>query len=265
MRRNLLLVAVLILSGFAYADDWKKDYTVGASPELKVGTNDASIEVRRGGSRIEAFVQTEGYKIGPGDVHIYERQDGDRVSIDVSAPRMNFTFGWHNRSIHITVQVPTNTKLDLHSGDGSIRVYGIQAPAQLSSGDGRIDVADFAGPLRAHTNDGSIHAEGRFDDLDLSSGDGSIQLQIRAGSKMKNSWRVRTNDGSIQLHLPDDLSTDLYAHTNDGRIHMNVGGTVQMARGDDDEDRHEIRAKLNGGGMYKLNLETGDGSISISR
>ncbi len=264
MRRNLLLVFVLILSVFAYADDWKKDYTVGASPELKVGTNDAAIEVHRGGSKIEAFVHTEGYKIGPGEVHVYEHQEGDRVSLDVSIPTHNFSFGWHNQNVHITVNVPTNTKLDLHSGDGSIKVYGVQAPAQISSGDGRIDVVDYAGPLRAHTNDGSIHVAGRFDDLDLSSGDGSIHCQIESGSKMKNPWKVRTNDGSITLSAAQDFAADLYAHTNDGHISMSGSEYVRPANADEDGDRHEIRAKLNNG-TYKLSLETGDGSIRISK
>ena len=264
MRRNLCLVFVLVLSVFAYADDWKKDYTVGPNPELKVGTNDAAIEVHRGGAKIEAFVHTEGLKIGPGDVHIYERQDGDRVSLDVSTPRGMF-FNWGNRSVHITVNVPANTKLDLHSGDGSIKVYGVQAPAQVSSGDGSIQIYDYAGPLRAHTNDGSIHVEGRLDDLDLSSGDGSIHCQIRPGSKMNNSWKIRTSDGSVTVRVPDDLVADLYARTNDGRINMNVSGAVRPANQNDDEDRHEIRAKLNGGGVYKLNIETGDGSITISK
>lgn len=262
MRRNLLLIAVVLLSLVAYADDWKKDYTVGANPELKVGTNDAGIEIRRGGSKIEASVHTEGYKIGPGEVHIYEHQEGDRVSIDISIPRHNFVFGWNNRSVHVLVNVPANTKLDVHSGDGSIKVFGVQAPAQVSSGDGRIDVVDFAGPLHAHTNDGSIHVDGRFDDLDLSSGDGSVHCRIMPGSKMKNSWKLRTNDGSIEVQVPDDLAAELYAHTNDGHIAMNVKSQMQISSGD--EDRHDVHAKLNGGGMYKLSLETGDGSINIS-
>ena len=263
MRRNLLLIAVLVLSTLAYADDWKKEYSVGANPELNVGSSDASIEVHRGGPKIEAFVHTEGYKIGPGDVHIYEHQEGDRVSLDVSTPRHEFMFGWNNRSVHIVVNVPANTKLDVHSADGSIKVYGVQAPAQISSGDGRIDVVDFAGPLRAHTNDGSIHIDGRFEDLDVSSGDGSVHCRIQPGSKMKNSWRLRTSDGSITVQVPADLAAELYAHTNDGRINMNVGVSMQTAS--DDEDRHEVRARLNGGGTYKLSVETGDGSINISR
>lgn len=262
MRRSLLLIAVLVLSVVAYADDWKKEYTVGTSPELKVGTNDAGIEIRRGGSKIEAFVHSEGYKIGPGEVHIYEHQEGDRVSLDISIPRHSVVFGWSNHGVHVLVNVPVNTKLDLHSGDGSIKVYGVQAPAQVSSGDGRIDVVDFAGPLHAHTNDGSIHVDGRFDDLDLSSGDGSVNCRILPGSKMKNSWKLRTSDGSITVQVPDDLAADLYAHTNDGHITTNVKSQVQSTGGD--EDRHEVRAKLNGGGMYKLSLETGDGSINIS-
>lgn len=263
MRRSLLLVSVVLLSVLAYADDWKKEYTVGPKPELRVGTNDASIEIRRGGSKIEAYVQTEGYKIGPGDVHIYEHQEGDRVSLDVNAPRHNIVISWGNHSIHIVVNVPANTKLDLRSGDGSIRVNGIQAPANLSSGDGRIEVSDFAGPLWAHTNDGRILADGRFEDLDLATGDGRIECRVRPGSKMSGTWRIRTGDGSVSLQIADDLAADLYARTNDGRITTTLPVTLQGVR-DSDDSRHEISAKLNGGGN-KLSIETGDGSIHISK
>ncbi len=265
MRRNLLLVSVILLSVFAYADEWKKEYTVGASPEVRIGTNDGSIEIRRGGSKIEALVQTEGYKIGPGDVHVYDRQDGDRVSLDVNAPQHNFVFSFGNRYIHIILNVPASTKLDLRSGDGSIRVYGIQAPANLSTGDGRIEVSDFAGPLRAHTSDGSVRVEGRFDDLDLSTGDGSIHCLVRPGSKMKNEWRIRSGDGSVTLQIPEDLAADLYAHTSDGRIMTNLPGAIRPASSDDEDTRHDIRARLNGGGQYKFSVETGDGSIHISK
>jgi DUF4097 and DUF4098 domain-containing protein YvlB len=260
MGRRLLLVFVLLLSAFAYADDWKKEYTVGANPELKVDTNDAGIEVHRGGPKIEAYVRTEGYKIAPGDVNIYEHQEGDRVSLRVSIPRQNFVFGWHNRSVHVVLNVPVNTKLDVYSGDGAISINGIAAPAQLSTADGRIVVSDFAGPLHARTHDGSIRVDGRFDDLDLSSGDGSIHCEIRNGSKMKNSWRVHTNDGSITLRVPDDLAADLSARTNDGHIRINLPGAVQSAA--DRDERREIRTKLNGGG-YVLSVESGDGGIDI--
>lgn len=264
MRRNLILVFVVVLSVFTYADEWKKEYTVGPKPELRVGTNDGSVEIRRGGSKIEALVQTEGYKIGPGDVHVYEHQEGDRVSLDVNAPHHNFMISFGNHSIHIIVNVPANTRLDLRSGDGSIRVNGIQSSANLSSGDGRIEVSDFAGPLRAHTSDGRIRADGRFEDLDLSSGDGSIDCQIRPGSRMNNAWRIRTGDGSVSVRLADDFAADLYAHTGDGRITTTLPITLQSAANSDDS-RREIRARLNGGGSYRLSVETNDGSIHITK
>lgn len=258
MGRRLMLVFVLLLSALAYADDWKKDYTVGANPELKFDTNDAGIEVHRGGPKIEAYVRTEGYKIGPGGVNIYEHQEGDRVSVRVSIPHQSFVFG--NRSVHVVLNVPANTKLDVYSGDGSISVNGIEAPARLSTGDGRIVINDFSGPLRARTHDGSIRVDGRFDDLDLSSGDGSIHCEIRSGSKMKNSWRVHTNDGSITLRVPDDLAADLTARTHDGHVRVNLPGAVRSA--DENDERHEIRTKLNGGGNL-LSVESGDGGIDI--
>ncbi len=262
MGRKLLLVLVLLLSALAYAEDWKKEYTVGVNPDLKVDSNDAGVEVHRGGAKIEAFVRTEGYTIGPGGVTIYDHQEGDRVTLRVSIPRQNFVFGWHNRNVHVVLNVPANTKLDVYSADGSISVFGIQGPTQLSTGDGRIEVTDFAGALRARTHDGSIRAAGRFDDLDLSSGDGSIHCQVLNGSRMKNSWRVHTNDGSITLQLPDDLSADLSARTNDGHIRINLPGATRVA--DNTDDRRELRTKLNGGGNV-LSVESGDGGIDISK
>src|SRR5512146_2179111 len=115
MRRKLILLCVVLLCSIAYADEWKHEYKVGAKPELRVETNDARIEVRRGGQTIQVRVETEGYKIGPGDVHIYDHQDGDAVTVNVRTPNGPF-ISFHNRSVHVEVSVPPNTKLDVHSG-----------------------------------------------------------------------------------------------------------------------------------------------------
>ncbi len=261
MRRKLLLLVVVALCGIAYADEWKKEFTVGPKPELRVSTNDARIEVRRGGDKIEAGVWTEGWKIGAGGVKIYDRQSGDQVSIDVQIPS-GLVFSFHNKSVHVILNVPVNTTLDLHSGDGSLVVTGIEAPARLSTGDGRIEVWNFSGPLHAKTSDGSIQVRGRFDDLSLESGDRRIECEIQPGSKMRNRWIVRTSDGSIDLRLPPDLAANLEARTGDGRLEVDFPMTVQGNSSDD--SRHQIQARLNGGGNI-LDVHTGDGSVRIHR
>ncbi len=257
MRRKSLLLAVLLLCGLAYGDEWKREYNVSGKPELKIDTNDARIEVRRGGPTIQARVVTEGYKIGPGEVHVYDRQDGNSVSIDVRIPR-GPSISFRNRYVHVEITVPQNTKLDLHSGDGSISVSGIDAPAFISTGDGRIEVTDYAGALKAKTGDGSMRISGRFDDLNLSTGDGRIDCEVQSGSKMSGRWVVRTNDGSVGIRLPSDFAAELDARTGDGRVRLHIPVTVKSSEG----EGHHIRGTLNGGGQL-LDIQTGDGSIDI--
>lgn len=258
MRHKCLLVLVLVLCGAAYGEEWKKEYTVGPKPELRVDTNDARIEVRRGGSTIQARVTTQGYKIGPGEVHIYDRQEGDVVSLDVRVPR-GPSISFRERWIHVEISVPQNTKLDLRSGDGSLLVNGIDAPAQLSTGDGRIEVTDYAGALKAKTGDGSMRIVGRFDDLNVQSGDGHVECEIQQGSRMNNRWVLRTNDGSISLRVPHNFAAELDARTGDGRVHLSLPITMKSSS----QDGNHLRGTLNGGGNL-LEIESGDGSINIT-
>jgi hypothetical protein len=257
MRRKSLLFVVLILCGLAYGDEWKREYNVGAKPELKVDTNDARIEIRRGGPTIQARVVTEGYKIGPGDVHIYERQDGGTVSLEVKTPHGPH-ISFRNRYVRVEISVPQNTKLDLHSGDGSLVVSGIDAAAFLSTGDGRVEVSDFSGPLKAKTGDGSMRISGRFDELNLSTGDGRIECEIRPGSKMSTRWVLRTNDGSLSLRLPANFAAEIEARTGDGHVRVDLPITMKASS----QDGHHVRGSINGGGNL-LDIQTGDGSIDI--
>jgi Toastrack DUF4097 len=258
MWRKSILLFVVLLCTIAYADEWKREYKVGAKPEFRVDTNDARIEVRRGGQTIQVRIETDGYKIGPGEVHIYDHQDGDVVTLEVRTPHGSFiSFG--NRWAHVQVTVPQNTKLDLHSGDGSLVVSGISAPADISSGDGRIEVWDFSGPLKAKTSDGSMKISGRFDDLNLSTGDGRIDCDVQAGSHMSGRWSLRTDDGSLNLHLPSGFGANLEARTGDGHIRVNLPITMKSSG----SEGHHVQGTLNGGGNL-LDLQTGDGSINVN-
>src|SRR3954470_22133339 len=109
MRIRLVILLVAVLSLTAFADEWNKEYNVGASPKLNVDTNDANIRVSAGaGNRISAHVTTDGYKIGPTDVRINEQQSGDEVRISVRIPSM--TFSWGNHSVRVEISVPANTQ-----------------------------------------------------------------------------------------------------------------------------------------------------------
>jgi hypothetical protein len=256
----ILLICVAALSLPAWADEWTKTYQVGNNPTLRVDTNDASIEVTHGVSNtIYARVVSEGVNIGNAGVRVTEHQDADKVELEVRVPNQ---WGFHlsmHRGIRVEVQVPPQSALDLHSGDGHISVNGISGQARLDTGDGHIDVQNYTGGLHAHTGDGHMTIEGVLTDIDLRTGDGHIDLTVRPGSKMNSGWLIHTSDGRVEARLPQDLAAELYAHTGDGHIQLDLPVTVNGSI-----ERSRVRGKLNGGGPL-LEITTGDGSIHISK
>ena len=262
MRKSFLflLLCLSICSLSAFAEEWTKTYQVGDKATLRVDTNDASVEISRGASRtVSARIVTEGYSIGSSGVRVTEHQDADKVDLQVHVPN---NWGLHvsrHQGVRVEVQVPPDTTLDLHSGDGHIRVDGTTGPAKLDTGDGQIEVRNFNGALNAHTGDGHMTIDAVLTDLNLRTGDGHINLTVRPGSKMNASWLIHTSDGGVEARLPQDFAAELYAHTGDGHIQLDLPVTVNGSI-----ERSRIRGKLNGGGPL-LEITTGDGSIRIGK
>jgi DUF4097 and DUF4098 domain-containing protein YvlB len=262
MRRQislLFIAAFSLISLAACAEDWKKDFTTSGKPTLRVESNDADIRISSWDHKeTEAHVITQGYKIGPNDVKIVERQSGDQLELEVRTPRL-FGLVLSNHSVHIEISVPREADLNLHTGDGRIRVNDVKGEVRLDSGDGELEIYSADGKLNANTHDGSIRAQGRFDALDLHTGDGNIHAEVGGGSKISSAWSLRTGDGNVDLRLPQDFAANLDAQTGDGRVDVDLPVTVTGS-----VRENSIRGTLNGGGL-PIEVRTGDGHISLGR
>lgn len=259
MRLTSIALLAAATAAFAPAEEWNRSYKVNAPPELRIRTNDASVEVRAGAAgRIDIHVVSTGWTLtGPTGVRIADRQAGDRVELEVQLPSHNWSIG--ARSVRIEVTAPAETRADVHTGDGRIYVDGLKGGLRLDTGDGSIDAARVDGSLDATTGDGRIVARGRFDTLRVRTGDGSVDVEALPGSKVASPWRIETGDGSVTFRAAEDLAANLEAHTGDGRIssdfRVEVSGSVR---------RNELRGRMNGGGL-PLTVHTGDGSIRLVR
>lgn len=275
-----LLAAFSLSAASAHADDWSKTYSISGHADLQVHTDDGDVKIFSADQKqIVAHVTTEGYKIGPNDVRIDESQSGDHVIITVRTPHdhMNL-FGGMHRAVHVQVTVPRELDLEattgdgsvdvqpvsgrvqLRTGDGSIHADGVRGEVSMHTGDGSIDARGLDGTLAADSGDGGIHIAGRFDGLTVNTGDGSVDASASAGSKMASPWSLHSGDGSIDLHIPQDLKAFVDLKTGDGSINLdgvsvNVEGAVE---------RSHIRGNLNGGGG-ELKITSGDGSIHLMK
>jgi DUF4097 and DUF4098 domain-containing protein YvlB len=246
----------------ARADEWSKTYTITGKPDLRVETTDANIHVDTWDQNtIEARVTSERYKIGERGLKIEEHQSGDSVELAVHFPHdvHIFNFNMHGYRVHIEIHMPRQGRVNLQTGDGSIALTHFKGEMQLQTGDGHQDIDSVDGTLRARANDGHITVAGRFDVLDLYTNDGRIEARALTGSTMVSGWSLHTNDGSVNLELPDNFAADVDLHTGDGQVTVDIPVAVEGRLG-----RKNIRGKINGGGNL-LTVHTGDGSIRLQK
>lgn len=259
--RLFTLLAALTLATNAHAlpQSWDKTFPISGVADLHVDSNDASLRISSTDrSQIEVHVAVTGWGVGvPDGVSVEDRQTGNRVDVKVRVPHIGFTFG--NKHVDVVVYVPRETNLDLHTGDGAIRVDRIKGSQRLETGDGSIESSGVDGAFEAISGDGHIRVDGRFDALRIRTGDGHVQAEALSGSRVSSNWSVRTSDGRVSLSLPTDLAADLDASTGDGRLEVDIPVSVTGKIGD-----RSLRGKLNGGGPV-IEVHTGDGSVHIGR
>jgi DUF4097 and DUF4098 domain-containing protein YvlB len=268
----------------------EKRFNVSGPADLSLRTFDGSIQLKSW-DKNEVLVEVERH--GPDQkaaesLTVNMTQEGNRIVVEAPAPRDQrdgiHIGSFQSPSVSLIVTTPRNVSVnartsdgsisaddlagsvELNSGDGSIRTRRIEGSLRARTGDGSISITDAAGRVEADSGDGSVELAGRFDAIDVRTGDGSVRIDVLDGSTLKTDWSVNTGDGSITVRLPANLDADLDAHTGDGGVHAD-GLPVQAERGPENRDRKEkdsLRAQLGKGGRT-LRLNSGDGSINISR
>jgi hypothetical protein len=259
IRKAAVLLWVVALAGvFARAEEWRKTYAITTRASVRINANDAEIEVRASDAKqVEAVISYSGYKTDP--PRIEDHQTGDEVSVEIHRAAHHFCIGICNQSMHIDLRVPRDSDLNLHTGDGAIRVQDVNGNLRFETGDGNVEAHSISGQINADTHDGHVRLRGRFDALDLHTGDGNIEVDAEAGSKIASLWTLRSGDGRIDLRLPSDFAADLDAHTGDGHVSLDFPVTVSGSL-----KQNSIRGKMNGGGG-SLELRTGDGDIRVEK
>jgi len=272
-----LAVLACVSVSAANAEEWTKSYTVSGRASVHVDTNDGSVRVMTSDTKqVELKVIYNGYTLDK-NLKIDSRQDGDRVEL-TAKETMHWSWGIHvSRGLRLEVHMPRNAdltvvsgdgsveaeaiqgNLDIHTGDGHIRVAGAKGQIKLRTGDGSIEGRDLDGQIDADSGDGHITLDGRFDSLNIRTGDGSINAHAQPGSKVISSWSIHTGDGSVDLSLPGDLNANIDATTNDGRISLGIPVMVEGQF-----SNSQIHGKMNNGGQ-PVKIHTGDGSIRLSR
>lgn len=149
--------------------------------------------------------------------------------------RRRFESGWsHSIPVHFEVEVPTDTRTEIHTGGGGITLSGLRGAAEAKTSGGPIEVNGLNGNLNAYTSGGPIRLR-----------------------EVTGDANVGTSGGPIDA---EGVEGNLHAHTSGGGIRIDrVSGYVEAKT-----SGGPIRATYSPGNRHGGDLETSGGSIDIA-
>jgi hypothetical protein len=178
------------------------------------------------------------------------RVDYSNGTLQVTGPRRMFDFSKKTRSVDVSIELPSGSRLSAHLLMGAIHSAGRLGECQIrTTGNVRLD---RTGPLRLHTGAGHVTAEDITGDADVSTGTGKILLGTIAGAAVVKNSNGDTTIGSV---------------TGDVRV-RNANGAIDLGRTGGGVDVKTSNGGIRLGevvrGSIVLGTATGDLDIGIA-
>lgn len=233
--------------------------TKGITPRINASTYDGAITIRAWDKdevsctvtkRAEDDQQMKGVKFSA-------EQRGSEIIIKTEfdkAYAKTYKQGITSNAVaSLEINVPRSTMLKLNSGDGRIRIEGVNGNIEAKTGDGGVDVRDCSGNINVNTGDGRVYVVNHQGEADVVTGDGNLVLDGRF-----TNLSAKTGDGSIVLSIPSNTNATIEADA-EAVIVDGLPATEESGAG----NRLKRWRIGNGGTVFKLH--TGDGRISVRK
>lgn len=243
-----------------------KSFNVSGTPRVNINTFDGSINIQPSNERTVRFsaVKRARDEQAMRGIRLRAEQSGNNINIVAEFDKTQITDEYGTgAAVALDVWVPRSANVYVKSGDGRLRLSGVEGEIELNTGDGSVDVTESRGRLRVQTGDGRVRVVGFDGDAAVQTGDGRISLDGRF-----TKLTARTGDGAISLALPEGtnatIETDSVRVVNDLSAVAEDGGASAADEGEEPE-RRVRRWRVGSGAGAQINLRTGDGQIFLRR
>lgn len=146
--------------------------------------------------------------------------------------------------------------LHFESPQSDMRVERL--PGSLTLDLSNLRVSGVVGPVRVRTKSRDVHIDDFTDSLDLDLARGDIE--VTTGKVPLGKIEVHTNNGNIELALPEKAAFNLKATTRQGEAHNDFGAEIKM----EIQNRSATLSSADGKGP-SVTASTDRGAISIRK
>lgn len=155
-------------------------------------------------------------------------------------------FFWRrgNCKTGFNVSAPANKKIIVKSGSGHVEIKDFTAGVELYSGAGMVEFKNTSGPISVKSGAGTVLGKIYSEKVDVKSGAGTVNL----------SWTKSPEKGSVSIK--SGAGVTVLSFPSGSRVSVNFksgAGSIKNELGDDP------------GALFKINVETGAGSLHIKK
>jgi DUF4097 and DUF4098 domain-containing protein YvlB len=209
------------------------------------------VEARARGDEAHSGGRAEGMKRIP--------MTSTGLNIEAENNNVRISTDSYQRTIDLTITVPTHTSLSLHTvNDGNIVVSGVDGEFDINDVNGEVDLKNIGGSVVAHALNG--HVLVTFNRIDP-----------------QKPMAFSSLNGDIDVTFPADLKANVSLRTDNGDVYsdfdVKVQPTAPQQTVEDDRGRggkyrvkidKNVRGTINGGGQ-EIQFKNFNGNIYIRK
>jgi len=232
----------------SYTEEFHKVYPLSAQGRIELENINGPVHITgwdRPEVKVDA-VKSAWSKERLAEARIEVDASGDRISIRTEYPHHdhNFSFGDDNEHnnparVEYTISVPRQASLD-----------------KISLVNGRLDIQDVAGEVRASCVNGRMEARNLQGRTQLSTVNGTLDASVT--QLPSSGLKLSSVNGRLHVTLPSDASAEVEASTVSGGISNDFGLTAIRHQ----YVGHSLHGQLGGGGSL-VHLSNVNGTIEI--
>ena len=197
-------------------------------------------------------------------------------------------------SVDLTIYAPSDSRLQIDTGGGSVDAVGFTAGVTAHTGGGSVSVSDVAGELRLSSAGGNVRCENARGPVHIETGAGNLSIQglvsgravvqtgggnidigrvdgalsastgagnISVTGLLRGDSQLSTGAGAVHIDLDPESSLRVQASTSVGDIRTGFG----LSTGDKTSVGASLTGKIGTGDSGTLYMRTGVGNVRVDR
>jgi hypothetical protein len=182
-------------------------------------------------------------------------REGNTVRLNGKCPDISFG----PCQARITIYVPRDTPVEVHSGSGDLTASGLTGRVYLETGSGDVTATGLSGPSELRTGSGDVDARGLSGATQLNTGSGDVTADDLASRNVT----AETSSGDVSLNFRLG-PTDVEASTSSGDVQIAVPrGDAYHVMADPGSGDQQVDVKTDPDATSTLSASTSSGDVTV--